>query len=127
MHARTRKVAGAFLTGALMVTSAWAGASLLPARDGATVAARSAPAPAGAQVLAGAAKTSIAPRPEAYDGTWETRESRCSRLSEKAFEGAQEDPAEFGDHLAAAGSPWPENPNCIYMGGFGIGPMNPVT
>ena len=31
------------------------------------------------------------------------------------------------DHLAAAGSPWPENPNCIYMGGFGLGPMNPVT
>ena len=38
-----------------------------------------------------------------------------------------EDPVETGDHLAAAGSPWPENPNCIYMGGFGIGPMNPVS
>jgi hypothetical protein len=38
-----------------------------------------------------------------------------------------EDPVEMGDHLAATGSPWPENPNCIYMGGFGIGPMNPVT
>ena len=36
-------------------------------------------------------------------------------------------PREDGDHLAATGSPWPENPNCIYMGGFGIGPMNPVS
>jgi hypothetical protein len=23
--------------------------------------------------------------------------------------------------------PWPENPNCIYRGGFGIGPMNALT
>ena len=30
-------------------------------------------------------------------------------------------------HLAHTGSPWPENPDCIYMGGFGIGPMNPVS
>ena len=38
------------------------------------------------------------------------------------------DPAAFAGHLAVAGgSAWPENPNCIYMGGFGIGPMNPVT
>ena len=31
------------------------------------------------------------------------------------------------DHLVSAGSPWPENPNCLYMGGYGIGPMNPIT
>jgi hypothetical protein len=30
------------------------------------------------------------------------------------------------DGIASTGSPWPENPDCIYMGGFGIGPMNPV-
>ena len=29
--------------------------------------------------------------------------------------------------MASAGSPWPENPNCIYQGGFSIGPVNPVT
>jgi hypothetical protein len=29
--------------------------------------------------------------------------------------------------IATAGSPWPENPDCIYQGGFGIGPMNPVA
>ena len=81
----------------------------------------------GGQVLAGAAKTSIQPRPEDYGGTWEQRQEKCSTLSENFFTNAMEDPAEAGDHLAATGSPWPENPNCIYMGGFGIGPMNPVT
>ncbi len=138
-----------------MVSSAWAGASLVPLGDGSgTRAAReaeetkaapaSAPPPSAAdasepvsppdpsslaqgQVLAGAAKTSIEPRPGEYGGTWETRRSRCARLSEEAFEGAMEDPVEMGDHLAATGSPWPENPNCIYMGGFGIGPANPVS
>ena len=30
------------------------------------------------------------------------------------------------DGIANPGSVWPENPNCIYQGGFGIGPMNPV-
>ena len=136
---RARKVAAAFLTGAFMVTGAWAGASLMPAGNKAAASKHAAPAsdapgtPADpsslhdGQVLAGAAKTSIAPRPQDYDGTWETSEVKCSTLSEKAFESFQEDPAEFGDHLASTGSPWPENPNCIYMGGFGIGPMNPVT
>ncbi len=79
------------------------------------------------QVLAGAAKTSILPRPEDYNGTWERSEEKCSTLSESSFTRLMEDPVEMGDHLAATGSPWPENPNCIYMGGFGIGPMNPVT
>jgi len=79
------------------------------------------------EVLAGAAKTSIKPRPEEYSGTWETSEEKCATLSEHGAERLVTDAAEMGDHLAAAGSPWPENPNCIYMGGFGIGPMNPVT
>jgi hypothetical protein len=79
------------------------------------------------QVLAGAAKTSIAPRPQDYGGTWERSHNKCARLSPEGFQAMFDDPAESGDHLAAAGSPWPENPNCIYMGGFGIGPMNPVT
>ena len=82
--------------------------------------------PAG-QVLAGAAKTSIRPRPEDYGGTWERSRSQCARLSPEAFQGIMEKPVETGDHLASTGSPWPENPNCIYMGGFGLGPMNPVT
>jgi hypothetical protein len=82
--------------------------------------------PAG-QVLAGAAKTSIEPRPADYGGTWEKDEGKCATLSESAFEALVDDPVGFGDHIASTGSPWPENPDCIYMGGFGIGPMNPVS
>ncbi|MEO6496823.1 MAG: hypothetical protein ABIO51_04970 [Solirubrobacteraceae bacterium] len=162
MPAAAKKFAIAFLTGAVMVSGAWAGASLMPvssddapaAADSAALVAptRQAPEPAAAaasepqraaapapapppdpaslnegQVLAGAAKTSILPRPQDYGGTWERSEAKCATLSENALTSLMDDPVEFGDHLAAAGSPWPENPNCIYMGGFGIGPMNPVT
>jgi hypothetical protein len=146
----------AFVAGAVMVSSAWAGAGLVPAPDDGPVTkaaavqavakeptpastpsepaaakqAISVPAasslPAG-QVLAGAAKTSIMPRPDDYDGTWERSQAKCARLSPEGFQSAVENAPETGDHLASAGSPWPENPNCIYMGGFGLGPMNPVT
>ena len=155
-----RKLAGAFLAGTLMVSSAWAGASLVPlpgddaveqAADTALPQGKAKPAepsrppssddsaateaisvPDGGslgdgQVLAGAAKTSIAPRPDDYGGTWEKSEAKCATLSESTFEAIMDEPVETGDHLASTGSPWPENPNCIYMGGFGLGPMNPVT
>ncbi|MQB01014.1 MAG: hypothetical protein GEU78_12090 [Actinobacteria bacterium] len=75
--------------------------------------------PAPGEVLAGASKISIEPRPEHYGGTWVRSMEECRTISA--------DDAPSGDHLASAGSPWPENPNCIYMGGFGLGPMNPVT
>ncbi len=159
IRGRAARIGASFIAGAVMVSSAWAGASLLPVSDGdsdkavnsvlpapvsgqaGTSSAPSAdsfaandsislPDPASlpqGQVLAGAARTSIKPRPEDYDGTWETRRSRCARLDQAAFDGFRENPEEFGGHLVAAGSPWPENPNCIYMGGFGIGPMNPVS
>ena len=164
MPGGARKALAAFAGGALMVSSAWAGAALVPVGDDEIVdrtretvsnagpqqqpqsqpqpqRQTSAPAageqsgrsvPSGAslpdgRVLAGAAKTSIKPRPADYGGTWETDGSKCSRLSADAFTSFFDDPAEFGDHLASTGSPWPENPNCIYMGGFGIGPANPVT
>ena len=162
MPTTAKKFATALLTGAVMVSGAWAGASLVPVDDarrhrrrdrrrqvrtrapGRTRAhagdcaaeggrgpprasARSLASLADGQVLAGAAKTSILPRPEDYDGTWERSEEKCATLSESAFTAIMDDPVEVGDHLAATGSPWPENPNCIYMGGFGIGPMNPVT
>jgi hypothetical protein len=153
-----RRAVIAFLTGALMVSSAWAGASLVPVSTGdsgdsadAPVAAQAEgaaapakPPPGGGggsdpgavpdpaslpegQVLAGAAKTSIFPRPEDYDGTWETSREKCATLSAEGFQAMLREPVEAGDHLASTGSPWPENPNCIYMGGFGLGPMNPVT
>jgi hypothetical protein len=155
---RRTKAAAAFVTGAVMVSSAWAGAALVPApgddpekaagwtayaplQDDApsttpSAAAESTPAPAAAtdpaslpagQVLAGAAKTSIRPRPADYGGRWETSRAKCARLSAEGFQSAMQDPVETGDHLASTGSPWPENPNCIYQGGFGLGPTNPVT
>ena len=155
-----RRVVIAFVAGAATVSSAWAGASLVPLPLGepetttvtsvvdgggtetetAEPAAAQAPPPPDdppapvdpstlpdGQVLAGAAKRSIAPRPEDYGGTWEKRQEKCATLSEATFQNLMEDPVGTGDHLASTGSPWPENPNCIYMGGFGIGPMNPVT
>lgn len=77
--------------------------------------------------LVGAAKASIEPRPEDYGGTWERDPARCKRLDPGVVSDIAEHSDEHADHLATAGSPWPENPNCIYMGGFGIGPMNPVS
>jgi hypothetical protein len=147
-----------------MVSSAWAGASLLPASDNASSRAagisakkhamkkakkhRRVATPAtdpattltktpvkvpdasklkDGEVLAGAAKTSTEPRPQAYNGTWEKSTEKCETLSENGINQLTTNTAEMVDHLAVAGSPWPENPNCIYMGGFGIGPMNPVS
>jgi hypothetical protein len=163
MRALGKKVLLAVLTGALMVSAAWAGASLVPAAPDKTTATSAvpavpttapastpAPAPAPAteprtaaaavpppppspsalkagQVLAGAAKTSIEPRPADYGGTWETSREECETLSENGANQLATNTEAMVDHLAAAGSPWPENPNCIYMGGFGLGPMNPVT
>ena len=79
------------------------------------------------QVLAGAAKMSTEPRPEDYGGTWEKSPEKCETLSENGVSQLTTNTQEMVDHLVVAGSPWPENPNCIYMGGFGIGPMNPVS
>lgn len=76
--------------------------------------------------LVGAAKTSIEPRPDDYGGEWETDPDACERMDESLLTQLVEDPEGHVDHLAHAGSPWPENPNCIYMGGFGIGPANAV-
>ncbi len=152
-----KRCLAALLAGAAMVSAAWAGASLVPvsnetrqvaepvdaapqvqlpsaptqepapAREAARVAPPDPTALAPGQVLAGAARASIRPRPEAYGGTWERSPEKCATLSPSAFEQIMDDPVASGDHLAAAGSPWPENPNCIYMGGFGLGPMNPVS
>ena len=158
MRTTAKRFVAALVAGGIMVSGAWAGASLVPVDDAEETAAETvgqdvaatqaeptpaveppettaevpAPPPDGSsltagQVLAGAAKTSIQPRPEDYGGTWEQRQEKCATLSENTFTNLMEDPVGTGDHLAATGSPWPENPNCIYMGGFGIGPMNPVT
>jgi hypothetical protein len=68
-------------------------------------------------LLAGAAKVSIHPDPDPEAGeVWETE--GCDTLGGDA--------QQIPGHLVNFESPWPENPNCIYMGGYGIGPMNSV-
>lgn len=84
------------------------------------------------EMLVGAARVSLYPRPDRYQeqfpgARWETEHDLCATLSEATFAATGEDP-EHGAHLATATtSPWPENPDCLYMGGFGLGPMNPIT
>lgn len=62
--------------------------------------------PAAAGLQAGAHRVNIAPQPAQYGGTWEQDAANC------------------GDDLAYATDLdliWPENPSCIYSGGFGLG------
>ena len=149
VRALVKKAIAGFVVGAVSLGAAWAGVSLAPVnqdngpetpsvdRPG-TVSERSREEavsesttgdsdevttavslsdPAPGQILAGAAKVSIEPRPEDYGGTWETE--NCKTLGEDAPHGAT--------HVADFRVRWLENSNCIYMGGYGIGPMFPIT
>ncbi|HJR46170.1 MAG TPA: hypothetical protein VJ927_11255 [Actinomycetota bacterium] len=71
------------------------------------------------QVYAGAHKVNIAPQPEKYNGTWETNQAHCETL-----EAPQE--VEQG-HLTDFRVRWHENSNCIYTGGFDLGPAHAVS
>ena len=69
------------------------------------------------EVRVGAAKVSIEPKPNALAGQfWEHDEAECEL-------GFGLDPT----WALNTRTPWPENPNCIYAGGFGIGPMNSLV
>ena len=98
------------------------------------------PGLAGGQVYVGASKTSLVPQPEAMQerfpgARWERDAAKCKTLPDPSFEGGEAFVRELAeadveteiDHLASAGSPWPENPDCLYMGGYGLGPMFPIT
>lgn len=151
--ARSSLVAGA--TGVLLVTVAWAGVGIAPVptptvppvpgavgsvtgatpgKTALTVATGTdMPALGAGQILAGASKNSIAPRPEDMKklgfpaARWETKAEPCKPFAPEYIQRLLEDTATEVDHLASAGSAWPENPSCIYQGGFSIGPMNPVS
>jgi hypothetical protein len=69
-------------------------------------------------VYVGAHKVSIHPEPDAERGHEWIKEG-CDTL------GGDAGPDTFG-HLGDLRSPWPENPGCIYVGGYGIGPTNSV-
>ena len=149
----TRYVLVPFLVGAISLGAAWAGVAVapVPAQTPEALAAttKAAKQPARAQqasakdaalperanvnaqealtrfageipaghVLAGAAKVNIAPQPDASKGEKWAKEG-CAILGSDAPSGAT--------HVPNFRSPWPENPECIYMGGYGLGPMNPI-
>ena len=150
---RTALVAGT--TGAVALSAAWAGVGLAPVPTpplpGAPVPV-TAPAPPGVaalnalrtrsasagalapgQLLVGAAKTTLLPDPDAMkakgfpEARWERDAEKCTPLAPEYVQRLLADTQGEVDHLASAGSAWPENPNCLYMGGFGLGPMNPIT
>ncbi|HVE92924.1 MAG TPA: hypothetical protein VNE62_11605 [Actinomycetota bacterium] len=146
-----RTCAAAFMAGALGLAAAWAGVGLAPVpvpkaasphpaasaaaqtpgrqvsvRPGAEtspvqvqsvlhsdVAAPSSQLPPG-EFLVGANRTSLAPAPELYGGTrWQT---------EGCFEVDKANP-DTTHALPAPGHGWPaSSPDCIYLGGFGLGP-----
>lgn len=131
------------LTGTLMVSAAWAGIGIAPvpvpdalplgdnsvqvteepAVDNPSATSFSTLAPGGLYV--GASKTSIEPQPNEAEGdVWEKDLIKCVRLIDPDVMNTLQN---IGDHAASTGTPWPENPNCIYQGGYGLGPMFPVS
>jgi hypothetical protein len=82
------------------------------------------PVPVGtALVHVGAARRSIDPRP-GEDDVWKQDLAACGLLDPSTLEQV---PGTLADVLARAGSPWPQDPDCLYLGGYGIGPMNPMV
>jgi hypothetical protein len=143
MNRYLKIAATGFAIGALLVGAAWAGGSLVPVElssgqdtapseleQALSEATQSLPATDGqggeaqalqlapGQVLAGAAKVSMEPRPADYNGVWETE--GCETFGDDAGPGTI-------NHAPDYRVRWPENPNCLYMGGYGIGPMNAIT
>ena len=138
-----KKLAGSFLVGAMSIGLAWAGQGLVPvstdspldaALEGAVPGPRQAPEGdtigggalqldlASGELLAGAAKVSLKPEPQKYGGTWETDYDKCANLAPNQ-EGVQEGLMHVADFRVR----WAENSDCIFMGGYGIGPMNPIV
>ncbi len=134
-----------------MVSAAWAGVAFSPlpvpsgpevgitsetdrlVNDALGTSTANAPAPKlrSGQLLVGAAKSSMAPRPKdmakRFPGArWETNLAECQTLEPDWFADLPKAAVNALDGIANPGSVWPENPNCIYQGGFGLGPMNPV-
>lgn len=139
-----KKILISFLVGVLCAGAAWAGGSVVPVRPDAPQPSTPKASGGGAshrtffdeeaqteafmaelapgQVLAGAAKISMEPLPANYGGTWEQNQAKCATLSENPNA-----VAEGATHVVDLRVRWHENPNCLYMGGYGLGPMNPIT
>ncbi len=136
-----RSLVVALTTGALSVSVAWAGAGLLPVGDLAeevtgpveeaveelttesdeavvAEAVQAAVELGEGQVLAGASKLSMYPDPDRYGGEWQ--KEGCETFGGDAGLETLTHVPDFEQ------SRWPETRNCIYVGGYGIGPMNAV-
>jgi hypothetical protein len=75
------------------------------------------------EAFVGAAKINLAPTPDASKGElWVKDKAKCVPVGTS---GAP-DPNNVKDHVADFRSPWIENTNCLYMGGFGVGPSQPI-
>ncbi|HZN14687.1 MAG TPA: hypothetical protein VFB78_10495 [Acidimicrobiales bacterium] len=141
-----RRALVAFLGGTLVVSAAWAGVGLKPAPKHGTalpIASRQARAAAAAlaaqqpanplsppdlksltplpegQFLVGATVTSLAPNPK----LWQTKDCALEDPS------LVNDPTYLLERAAAGHIPpgWPKSPNCVYLGGYGIGPARVGT
>ena len=148
---RSTLIAG--MTGALMVSAAWAGIGISPlplptaapvvsvaTGEGTAATALSETATgeplgtanvAAGEIFVGAAKNSMNPRPEdmqeRFPGArWETDPAKCKTVAPEWFQDLPTAAVNALDGIANPGSVWPENPSCIYQGGFSLGPMNPV-
>ena len=131
-RARIVRIGGAVLGFLLVAWPAFAGdEELTPDEIAAVIAADvSAPATPVPGFLVGAARASLDPAPALFGGTtWQT--SGCSVYGTDGF-------APTGDHLLPDPSDpetlpgqlrgWPDaSPDCIYLGGFGLGPVRPAA
>jgi hypothetical protein len=128
MRRGVKAIVSGFATGALFVAAAWAGAGVggvsvpVPGGTGGTPG-RTAVEPSGAAVAAaatfsvGAAKVSIEPRADKWQKTG------CFSIDDGNVDvvtHALPDPRTGGDS-------WPDgSPDCVYLGGFDIGPVRPA-
>lgn len=141
----TRKILVSLLVGVLSIGVAWAGAGLVPVsgtseqagsetEDWLTTLEGEGPEGEGGpaleplqenQVYAGAHKVNIAPQPEKYNGYWETNQEHCETNPLPLGMG---DPQETEpEHVPDFRVRWNENVNCIYTGGFDLGPAHAVS
>lgn len=136
---RLRSMFTALVTGLLLVGSVWAGVGLAPVDKVATPAVTGGTTAGGIgsldvgtaetlgtdEVFVGASKISLEPTPDAASGEiWVRDRDAC--LPAGLREETLNDPLAGQAHVADWRNPWIENSNCIYMGGYGIGPTNPV-
>ncbi len=136
MRLRPRQAVVSVLTGMFLVGTAIAGTVLAPVGETSTTVSdatgtkvttiASAEVGEGVELgpdeaLVGAAKINIYPQPDATKGEkWEQDITKCNKLSQGDVEATL-------THVPDFKLKWAENTNCIYAGGFGLGPSQPLS